>query len=86
MILHSYFMSLLQLFNGRDFNVDGSKVALNTSSYTSDMEHYSDSDLDQDYEVEIAIITSSLVILIIDFHLYHTFYFILVLYFIDQNT
>ena len=79
-------MSLLQLFNGRDFNVDGSKAALNTSSYTSDMEHYSDSDWDPDYEEEIAIITSSVVILIMDSHLYPTFYFILVLYFFDQNT
>ena len=57
----SFLVQVVQLFIGSDIQFDG-KVTLKNSSEPSDMESYSDSELDQDSEVEISIDNSSEVI------------------------
>ena len=57
----SFLVQVVQLFIGSDIQFDG-QITLKNSSEPSDMECYSDSELDQDSEVEISIDSSSEVI------------------------
>ena len=57
----SFLVQVVQLFIGSDNQFDG-QITLKNSSEPSDMECYSDSELDQDSEVEISIDDSSEVI------------------------
>ena len=50
----SFLVQVVQLFIGSDIQFDG-QITLKNSSEPSDMECYSDSELDQDSEVEISI-------------------------------
>ena len=56
-----FLVQVVQHFIGSDIQFDG-KITLKNSSEPSDMECYSDSELDQDSEVEISIDNSSEVI------------------------
>ena len=54
-------MQILQLYLGSDISFDG-QVALNKSLQPSNMDYYSESELDHDSEVEILVDNNSEVI------------------------